>query len=107
MIEQEFGAATVDVCQNGCRGMWFDWQELSRVEQQGGSGIAFEQAAQTEPSPPEAQQAVETRASVLLRCPRCDLELHKHPHRLAPEVLVDECYNCGGVFLDAGELKAI
>ena len=34
------------------------------------------------------------------------IPLHVHKYRRGP-VEIDECYSCGGVFLDAGELKKI
>jgi Zn-finger nucleic acid-binding protein len=33
--------------------------------------------------------------------------MHRHKFKSAREVDVDECYVCGGLFLDSGELKAI
>ncbi len=33
--------------------------------------------------------------------------MHAHRYKSAKGVNVDECYRCGGFFLDSGELKAI
>ncbi|MBA7638567.1 hypothetical protein ES703_46223 [subsurface metagenome] len=33
--------------------------------------------------------------------------MHAHKYSKAKEVNVDECYGCGGFFLDSGELKVI
>ena len=33
--------------------------------------------------------------------------MHTHKFKRDQEVNVDECYNCGGFFLDSGELKEI
>jgi len=33
--------------------------------------------------------------------------MHEHKYSSAKEVNVDECYGCGGFFLDSGELKVI
>jgi len=42
-----------------------------------------------------------------LKCPKCEIEMHAHRYSNAKEVNVDECYSCGGFFLDSGELKQI
>ena len=33
--------------------------------------------------------------------------MHSHKYKRAKEVNVDECYQCGGFFLDSGELTEI
>lgn len=33
--------------------------------------------------------------------------MHHHHYKSEKEVDVDECYTCGGIFIDAGELKII
>ena len=25
MVEEDFGGVVIDVCKNGCKGIWFDW----------------------------------------------------------------------------------
>ncbi|MFC1794036.1 zf-TFIIB domain-containing protein, partial [Planctomycetota bacterium] len=35
------------------------------------------------------------------------MKMREHKYRNAKEVNVDECYACGGFFLDSGELKQI
>ena len=42
-----------------------------------------------------------------LKCPKCGIKMREHKYRNAKEVNVDECYACGGFFLDSGELKQI
>ena len=42
-----------------------------------------------------------------LACPRCSAPMHAHRYPRAKEVNVDECYSCGGMFLDSGELQAL
>ena len=42
-----------------------------------------------------------------IKCPKCGILMHAHKYQSSKEVNVDECYACGGFFLDSGELKAI
>ncbi len=42
-----------------------------------------------------------------INCPRCGIPMHQHQYERAREVNVDECFNCGGFFLDSGELTEI
>jgi len=39
-----------------------------------------------------------------MRCPKCGMELKEISYR---HIAIDECFSCGGVFLDAGELEQI
>jgi hypothetical protein len=39
-----------------------------------------------------------------MRCPKCGMELKEITFR---NVKIDECFSCGGVWLDAGELNEV
>jgi Zn-finger nucleic acid-binding protein len=98
MVEEDFGGVQVDVCKNGCKGIWFDWQELIRLdENHEGAGRALEEALKS----PRVNDADREQ----LKCPKCGLAMHAHKYSSAKEVNVDECYGCGGFFLDSGELR--
>ena len=89
----------MDVCRGGCGGIWFDHFELARVDQ------AHEQLG-------EALAAIEFDPdAVLLQkrpCPKCpDIKMLQHQFSPAKPVIVDECPNCGGIWLDGGELAEI
>ena len=44
MVQENFGV-NVDVCENGCKGIWFDQGELRRLDENNeGLGAALEQA---------------------------------------------------------------
>ena len=32
MVSEDFGV-NVDVCENGCKGIWFDWGKLAKLDQ--------------------------------------------------------------------------
>jgi len=100
MVEEDFGGVAVDVCKNGCKGVWFDWMELSKLDEKNeGLGKALKDALHN------PRQNDENRGEI--NCPKCNLPMHIHKYESAKEVNVDECYNCGGFFLDSGELHVI
>lgn len=100
MVEENFGGALVDVCKNGCKGIWFDWFELVKLDEKSeGLGEVLQEALQS-PRVSDVQRGK-------MNCPRCSTLMHIHRHKSAKEINVDECAACGGFFLDAGELAAI
>lgn len=99
MVEEDFGGVLVDVCEIGCRGMWFDWMELTKLDEQNeGLGAALEEALNNPRSNDESRGKI--------KCPKCGIPMYRHVHLRTKQVNVDECGNCGGFFLDSGELKA-
>lgn len=100
MTEQDFGTVMVDACKDGCKGVWFDWHELLKLDEKNeGCGEALKEAL----SYPRTND--EGRGQI--NCPKCSIPLHIHKYQSAKEINVDECYDCGGFFLDSGELTAI
>jgi len=100
MIEEDFGGVVVDVCRDGCKGIWFDWGELKKLDEK---NKGLEQALQEALPYPRVND--ENRGNLL--CPRCHKPMHRHLYESDKEVNVDECYDCGGFFLDSGELAEI
>jgi Zn-finger nucleic acid-binding protein len=99
MVAKDFGAQ-VDVCEQGCQGIWFDRGELAMLDERNdGVGAALEAALRSK------RKNDGRRAP--LTCPKCSTAMHCHKHQRAKEVNVDECYKCGSFFLDAGELAEI
>jgi hypothetical protein len=39
-----------------------------------------------------------------MRCPKCGMEMTEITYR---NVAIDECFTCGGIYLDAGELEQV
>ncbi|MBU1087538.1 MAG: zf-TFIIB domain-containing protein [Candidatus Omnitrophica bacterium] len=100
MVEDDFGGLSVDVCKNGCKGIWFDWFELTKLDEKNeGLGNALQEALGYERSNDQHRGPI--------KCPKCKLPMHEHVYSSAKEINVDECYQCGGFFLDSGELKSI
>ncbi len=99
MAPEGFGSAFVEVCA-GCRGLWFDAGELGRLDSsKKGIGPRLEAALR---EPLEIPEHATSRS-----CPRCAVELDPETYELQPEADVDVCPECGGVFLDPGELAQI
>ena len=100
MVEEDLGGVKVDICKNGCKGIWFDWCELTKLDEKNeGFGNTLQEAL----SHPRVND--ENREKI--NCPKCDLPMHIHKYKSTKEVNVDECYACGGFFLDSGEFRAI
>ncbi len=100
MVEQDFKDVVVDVCKDGCKGIWFDWHELAKLDEKNeGLGQALQEALQ------HVRANDENRGQI--NCPKCSIPMHIHKYVSAKEINVDECYACGGFFLDSGELREI
>lgn len=61
--------------------------------------LAIQQAAET-----AAKQREELKQLHYMKCPKCGMDLHTLKHG---DIEIETCFNCHGVFLDAGELDAI
>lgn len=99
MVAENFGPE-VQVCENGCKGIWLDHASLEKLDQVGeGMGAALEAALRSSlgSNPPRGP----------IKCPKCSIPMQTHKFQRDKEVDVDECYSCGGFFIDPGELKAI
>jgi Zn-finger nucleic acid-binding protein len=100
MSQEDFSGVTVDICRNGCRGIYFDSGEVTKIKQQNDAMTeALKEAL-------DAPQSIDINRGQI-KCPRCGTPMQRHPHFEANDIIVDECYVCGGLFLDSGELKAI
>lgn len=89
------GDVALDRCP-ACSGIWLDLGELERLC--GGPGR--ELVASVDAGKPAAEDARGTR-----RCPRDGSPLVRVRHVEQRHVEMDQCSVCGGVFLDAGELR--
>jgi Zn-finger nucleic acid-binding protein len=95
------GGIEVDVCQDGCGGIWLDAFELQKV-------------AETDSTSGEDLLNIQQNPAIVVdhgrkrECPRCPgIKLQRHYYSAARRVQVDECPNCGGYWLDAGELALV
>jgi uncharacterized protein len=101
LTQKQVGRLTVDVCQDGCGGIWFDAFEMEQVDEE------EEAAGEALLDIPRDDRVLVDR-SRKRECPRCpEIKLHRHFFSAARRVEVDQCPNCGGYWLDAGELAQI
>lgn len=101
MEEVVIEGIAVDVCKQGCGGLWFDNFELQKVDEPHESaGESLLQIA--------TGKNAEIDHSQRRKCPKCeDAIMMRHFFSVKKEVEVDECPNCGGFWLDSGELGRI
>jgi hypothetical protein len=100
LTEIQVGPVLVDVCQGGCGGVWFDGFELQKVDETSEAG---EPLLHT-----QRDERVVVDPARKRSCPRCPgIKLSRHFFSPKRQVEVDECPNCGGYWLDAGELERI
>jgi len=98
--QMTIGDVTVDVCEGGCGGIWFDNFELKKFD---------------EPHEADGEQLLDISRdpnltvdhSKRVKCPKCDVVMMRHFFSIKHNVEVDECPQCAGVWLDAGELGRI
>lgn len=97
---ERIGAVLVDGC-DACGGLWFDANELAQLARGGRESVseaeqAFEPPAATEGMPPGKMQ-----------CPKCSVALYEFSFKHTPEVKLDACPECRGMWADDRELDAI
>lgn len=92
---------SLDICQKGCGGIWFDRGELEKIDQ---DSISL-------PSnilrPVKFQNVVIDRAKER-NCPKCSSNpLDKNIYDNQYEIEIDSCFKCGGIWLDLGEIETL
>jgi len=90
----------IDVCLNGCGGIYFDNREFEKFDEphENIDNLVLALEGKTFEKADEAQTRV---------CPVCGAKMVKNHSSIKKEVQIDECYSCGGKFLDYGELQKI
>ena len=96
------GDLTVDACEGGCGGIFFDHYELRKVDEP--SETLGDQLLDIQRDP-----SVAVDPSKRYACPKCadGVVMMRHFWSVKRETTIDECPECGGIFLDAGELAKI
>ena len=93
----------LDVCLEGCGGIWFDQHELSHFDEkhEDDEGMFLS----LEPSHKEDHDILKGKRT----CPRCEetVVMLRHYASFKKEIEIDECGLCGGIFLDGAELSMI
>ncbi len=95
------GGVDTDVCED-CGGLWLDRLELARLER---AGSLFGEALVAHLS-----QFAPTLVdhSLRLRCPRHpETVMLRRKFSASVPIDIDECPECGGIWLDSGELAQV
>ncbi len=90
----------IDICTDGCGGIFFDNREYQMFDEKSENIDDIIKAIEN--------KKFETVDDSLPRyCPACGAKMAKNFSSIKKQVTVDECYSCGGKFLDHGELTTI
>jgi Zn-finger nucleic acid-binding protein len=101
LTRMTLGRITVDACEGGCGGIWFDRYELMRVDESDESAGEGLLEIARDPN-------LRVDLSKRLNCPKGhDVVMMRHFFSVKRQVVVDECPSCGGHWLDPGELRTI
>ena len=90
----------IDVCTEGCGGIWFDNRELEKFDE------ADENAEDILNLLNEKIFGKVSDNTVRI-CPVCKTKMVKNKYSMNTDIEIDECYNCGGKFLDFNEILHI
>ena len=91
----------LDICHGGCGGIWFDTFEFKKFDDP-------HEESGTELLNIPIDPSIDVDHSERRRCPKCEnITLMRHYYSVKQEVEIDDCANCAGVWLDAGELNNI
>ena len=90
----------IDICVDGCGGIYFDKREFKHFDEQHEDATEIFKALVDKEFIPvdESNKRV---------CPNCGATMTKNFSSVRLEIQVDECYTCGGKFLDNKELEKI
>ncbi|MDW8051187.1 MAG: zf-TFIIB domain-containing protein [Armatimonadota bacterium] len=88
---------TIDVCP-ACAGMWFDADELTYLHQMDES-IFPRLDALYQP------EVVAYESPWARLCPVCQQPMRPYNYLYTSDIVLDTCDNCGGVWVDHGELE--
>lgn len=89
----------IDICLGGCGGMFFDNREFERFDDKDENIDAIIDSL-------EGKVFASVNADVTRICPVCSAKMVKNYVSQKHKVMIDECYSCGGKFLDNNELEA-
>ena len=86
----------IDICTEGCGGVFFDNTELKKIDN-------------IEPviKEIEGKNFIEVDENITRTCPVCGHPMVKNYSSHLMKIQIDECYTCGGIFLDNNELQKV
>ncbi len=104
LTQVTIGNIELDVCKDGCGGIWFDRFELQKMDEP----HEFTTEQLLDVLGEDSQNKPDIDTSKRLHCPKCqDVIMMRHFHSVKREVEIDQCPKCNGYWLDSGELFTI
>jgi uncharacterized protein len=102
LTEIQAGSIKVQACKDGCAGIWvnhFQLDKIDKPDEYDGAVLAKLQK----------KDSVTVDLDKQLNCPQCQdhIPMMRHFFSVKREVLVNECPECGGYWLNMGELLKI
>lgn len=90
---------SVDVCKDGCGGIYFDNQEMQHFHKDSPNIEEINKVL-------EGKRFLKVDQNQVRICPACGTKMVKNDLG-GIGIQIDNCYNCGGIFLDYGEIDLI
>ncbi len=90
----------LDVCVDGCGGIYFDNREFSKFDEPHEDITPLTEIL-------KGKEFEKVDEGITRVCPVCGADMVKNYSGANKETVVDECYHCGGKFLDYKELDKI
>jgi Zn-finger nucleic acid-binding protein len=96
------GDISLDACKDGCGGVWLDAGEITKFDE------PHEFNAHEILTLAELKQGVKVDSGAIKMCPRCPGErLVRQFFDQKNEIEIDQCWSCGGIWFDLGEINAV
>ncbi len=100
LVEKSINSITVEVCDGGCGGVWFDWSEILKLDSLLNSGLHYPGTCRDE--------NLIADLSRRYNCPRCkNMVMTRSFSRILSDLLLDECSSCGGLWLNGDEVEEL
>lgn len=90
----------IDICTQGCGGIYFDNKEFDKFDEKGEDISTILEKISN-------KNFEKVNDSIGRNCPNCGAKMVKNSTSIHQNISVDDCYTCGGKFLDNGELQKI
>ena len=100
LSEVDAGNVKVDICKEGCAGIWLDWKEIKEFDENHELDI-YKKFNLTDNKSVKIKEGPRS-------CPKCeDAILFRRYYDIKSEVEIDQCAKCSGIWLDTTELQNI
>lgn len=95
----------IDVCRR-CQGVWFDKNELLLIVNRLLSKDKIDPQTIKE-AYRDKLTSLEKQKAIKRHCPKCQIEMDLQNYSYDSNIIIDKCLSCGGIWTDAGEMRAV